>query len=70
MPSVENLRFDTRLIRRNLKRGVIKQEELKAHLDSLEDVSARAEWIEVLPEEGERPEPRSTYEKDNAGDDD
>ncbi len=42
-----DLRFDVRLVERNLARGRVARDELKAHLASLPDAAGNAENIEA-----------------------
>lgn len=41
------LRFDSRLIERNLRDGKLSHEDLAKHLEELEDSAHNAEWITV-----------------------
>ena len=45
--NMEKLKFDVRLREWNLRNGVLKEEDLKAHLKDLEDVSKNAVTIEI-----------------------
>lgn len=42
-----NIKFDKRLIERNLRKGLITREEYQAHLDSLKDREAQAARVEA-----------------------
>ncbi|MCB0392672.1 MAG: hypothetical protein KDD58_15385 [Bdellovibrionales bacterium] len=48
--ALENLKFDSRMIDWNIKNGLLTQEELKAHLDSLKDTAANSESLEIEEE--------------------
>ena len=39
--------YDTRILSKNLQKGLIKEADLKAHIKSLPDESANAQWIEM-----------------------
>lgn len=43
-----DMRFDSRLVKRNLAKGVITQEEYDAHLASLADAASKAETLELV----------------------
>lgn len=60
MPNTEHLLFDVRLIRRNLRDQKITEEQLKAELDKLEDLSGRFDVVEI-PED---PEPSEDDDED------
>jgi len=51
MPSTAHLRFDTRLLRRNLRDGKLSKEDYQERLDSLEDLSDRFDLVEIMVEE-------------------
>jgi len=57
-----DMRFDSRLIERNLEKGVITQEEYEAHLEGLEDVEEKAETLELV-------QPLFAEEEDEEGED-
>lgn len=44
---IENLRFDKRMTELNLKHGRMTKEELKKHLDSLEDLTNQSEIMKI-----------------------
>ena len=52
-----DMRFDNRIVERNISRGIVTREEYEAHLASLTDASENAEAIDVaqplvsIPEE-------------------
>lgn len=50
--ALKNLKFDVRMTEFNVNQGNVSKEELKAHLDSLPDLSANAEKIDL--EEGSK----------------
>ncbi len=45
--SVESKKLDTRLIERNLTRGILIQSELEEAVESLPDDSDSAEWVSI-----------------------
>ncbi|MEZ0391839.1 MAG: hypothetical protein ACAH59_06470 [Pseudobdellovibrionaceae bacterium] len=45
--ALKNLKFDARMTEFNLDNGVISKEELKAHLDSLQDSGANSEKLNI-----------------------
>lgn len=45
--AMEKLKFDARLIEINLKHGHITKDELQKHLNSLPDLAANAEQLDV-----------------------
>lgn len=47
MPSTEHLRYDRRLIRRNIRDGRLTDDELQKHIKDLEDLSGRFDVIQV-----------------------
>jgi hypothetical protein len=47
MPKMDSHLFDTRLIRRNLKDGLIKEDQLAKHLASLDDMTGKFEIIKI-----------------------
>ncbi|MDJ0765778.1 MAG: hypothetical protein QNJ97_22530 [Myxococcota bacterium] len=44
---MEPLKFDTRIIERNIKKGILSKKEYEAHLANLRDLSEESEPIEV-----------------------
>lgn len=49
----KNLKFDKRIIDRNIKRGTTTKEEYDNHMAGLNDVADNAEDVEVDVQEGE-----------------
>ena len=45
--SLDDQKFDTRLVNWNLKRGVISESDFNRHLESLPDSSENAQKIEI-----------------------
>ena len=45
--ALKNLKYDVRMTEFNVNQGSISKEELKAHLDSLPDLQANAEKIDL-----------------------
>lgn len=45
--AVEAKKLDTRLVERNIARGVLKPEDMKKAVDQLPDDSAGAEWANI-----------------------
>ncbi len=45
--SVENKKFDTRMVERNVARQVLSQDEVEKHLKKLPDDGENAEWISI-----------------------
>ena len=45
--AMKNLKFDTRMQEYNLNNGLLTQEELKKHLESLQDASNNVELIDI-----------------------
>ncbi len=41
------LRFDKRILERNLRGGILSREAYEAHLAELPDVAEKAEWVPV-----------------------
>jgi len=60
MKSYDELRFDVRLIEKNIKSGVITPKELEQHLDSLPDVFENSETL------GEDEKPSSEEDSGNS----
>lgn len=44
---IENLRFDKRMTELNLKHGRMTEQELKKHLESLEDLTNQSEIMKI-----------------------
>lgn len=44
--SIENLKFDARMVDINLKASLLNQSELKTHLDKLPDLKANCETVD------------------------
>ena len=54
MPNTDHLRYDTRMLKHNLRDGKLTRDDFKAHLDGLEDSSENAEYIDPYADtEGE-----------------
>ncbi len=51
--SVEFKNFDTRLIERNVERGLITREQVKQFLNSLPDDTEQAHWVSVESLDGD-----------------
>ncbi len=49
----DGLKFDKRIIDRNIQRGTLTQEEYDTFMGSLEDVSAKGEMVEITVHDGE-----------------
>lgn len=45
--SVEGKRFDSRLVEKNVRRGVVSNSDVKSYVDSLPDDSANAVWVAI-----------------------
>lgn len=45
--SLKNLKFDKRLTEYNLNKGLLTQEELKKHLESLQDVGSKIDLVSL-----------------------
>jgi hypothetical protein len=45
--SLKNLKFDKRLTEYNLNKGLLTQEELNKHLDSLQDVGSKIDLVSL-----------------------
>lgn len=45
--SLKNLKFDKRLTEYNLNKGLLTQDELKKHLDSLQDVGSKIDLVSL-----------------------
>jgi hypothetical protein len=60
-------RFDKRLIERNLRKGIITEQDLQKHIDALPDVSAKS--IPLTPP-APTPKPAPIYRAPNLDDDD
>ena len=45
--SIQEKKFDTRMLDKNLVRNVIADKEVKAHLEQLQDDSENAEYISI-----------------------
>ncbi len=43
--AMQNLKYDARLLERNVTNGTVSQEELKKHLESLPDLSHNVETV-------------------------
>ena len=54
MPNTDHLRFDTRMLKHNLRDGKLTRDDYKAHLESIEDSSENVEYIDPYADaEGE-----------------
>jgi len=49
----DGLKFDKRIIDRNIQRGTLTQEEYDTFMGSLEDVSDKGEMVEITVHDGE-----------------
>lgn len=58
MATIEDLKYDTRLVRRNIKDGRLDQEDYDRHLKSLPDAQSNAESLKS-PEGPASPEGES-----------
>jgi hypothetical protein len=45
--SLKNLKFDKRLTEYNLNKGLLTQDELKKHLDTLQDVGSKIDLVSL-----------------------
>ncbi len=56
------LRFDKRLVERNLRGGIVSREDYEQHLASLPDVAEKAEWVPLpgSPLDGSQDAPSSS----------
>lgn len=45
--SLKNLKFDKRLTEYNLNKGLLTQDELKKHLDTLHDVGSKIDLVSL-----------------------
>ncbi len=45
--SLKNLKFDKRLTEYNLNKGLLTQDELKKHLDALQDVGSKIDLVSL-----------------------
>ena len=43
----EFLRFDKRIIERNLRGGIVSEKDYEKHLKSLPDLTEKAEWVPI-----------------------
>lgn len=55
--SLKNLKFDKRLTEYNLNKGLLSQDELKKHLESLPDVGSKIDLINFKKETTDSQEP-------------
>ncbi len=45
--AVEEKKLDTRMVERNLTRGIVQQDDVKKAVSALPDDSANAEWVSI-----------------------
>jgi hypothetical protein len=55
--ALKNLKFDKRLTEYNLNKGLLSQDELKKHLDSLQDVGSKIDLVDFKKDSGNSQEP-------------
>jgi hypothetical protein len=55
--ALKNLKFDKRLTEYNLNKGLLSQDELKKHLESLQDVGSKIDLINFKKDSGYSQEP-------------
>lgn len=54
--SLKNLKFDKRLTEYNLNKGLLTQDELKKHLDSLQDVGSKIDLVNLKKDHSDNSE--------------
>ena len=55
--ALKNLKFDKRLTEYNLNKGLLSQDELKKHLESLQDVGSKIDLINFKKDSNHSQEP-------------
>jgi hypothetical protein len=54
--SLKNLKFDKRLTEYNLNKGLLTQDELNKHLDSLQDVGSKIDLVSLKKDHSDNSE--------------